>query len=54
MAEAHGEDEARRLFEETPRALLEGRAVIPPPPEPLEPERRPGLLTRLFGGRSRS
>ena len=34
--------------------MEEGRAVIPPPPEPLEPERRPGLLSRLFGGKSRS
>ena len=49
VAEAFGEGEAVRLFEETPRAILEGRPVVVPPPRPLTPEERPGLLKRLFG-----
>lgn len=49
VAEGYGEEEAVRLFEETPRAILEGRAVVPPPPRPLGPERRRGLLGRLLG-----
>jgi len=49
VVEAYGEEEARRLFEDTPRAILEGREVSPPSPRGLEPAGRRGLLARLFG-----
>ena len=49
VVEAYGEAEAQRLFEEGPRAILEGRDLVPPEPRPLEEEARPSLLSRLFG-----
>jgi protein-tyrosine phosphatase len=45
-----GEAAARRLVEEIPRAILEGRPIEPP--EPIEPGRR-GLLSRLRSALSR-
>ena len=49
VVEAFDEDEARRLFEDAPRAILCGGELLAPPPRSLEAKARPGLLARLFG-----
>jgi len=49
VVEAFDEGEALRLFEQNPRAILTGSDLLAPPSRGLEPERKPGWLSRLFG-----
>jgi protein-tyrosine phosphatase len=49
LSESFGEEEATRLLEDAPRAILEGRELIAPPPSAWEPEPAQGWWARLFG-----
>lgn len=50
LKEQFGEDAARRLCVENPRAVFNGEQ-LPPQPEPVLEQRPRGLLARIFGGR---
>jgi protein-tyrosine phosphatase len=50
VADAVGEEAARRAVEDFPRRLAHGQAVyVPDPDDAAAPPRRAGLLARLFG-----
>jgi len=43
-----GEDAARRLVEDNPRAVIQGEPINPEPPVPFEKTSKPGLFARVF------
>ena len=48
-----GEESARKLVEDNPRAVIDGHAMTPNPPIPFEKPGSPGFFSKLFQGRSR-
>src|SRR5438876_3788708 len=50
VADALGEETARRAVEDLPRRIINGRPIyVPDPADVAVPSRRNGLLSRLFG-----